>query len=173
MKPIAQKVCLVAISVALALVISLIEGMLPLSFIPVPGAKLGLANIITLFVLCFSGARYAFIVVILRCILTAAFSGSVTAFCFSVCGGLLALIIMAFLLKTRKFSLGGVSIAGAAMHSVGQIIAAALMLSGFSVIFYLPFLLFCSIFTGAITGVLTHILFNRLSKINYFKKLTV
>ena len=56
---------------------------------------------------------------------------------------------MQLLLRTKKFSLIGVSIAGAAMHGVGQIIAAMLLLSTFSVIFYLPFLLFSAIFTGA------------------------
>ena len=166
MKNTAKRVAFISLLIALALAISVAEGWIPLAFIPVPGVKLGLANIVTLFALCFLNFRDAFTVLVLRCVLASLFGSGITALAFSLSGGILALITMYILLKSNKFSLAGVSIAGAAMHSVGQIIASFFMLSTFSVIFYLPFLLIASVFTGALTGTISHLLFNHLKKIN-------
>lgn len=160
-----RDICVVALLVSLALVISVAEGWLPQSFIPLPGVKLGLANIVTLFALTTLGFYRTGTVLLLRCLLAALFGGGVTAFVFSISGGILALAIMQLLLRTKKFSLIGVSIAGAAMHGVGQIIAAMLLLSTFSVVFYLPFLLFSAIFTGALIGFLSDFLLRRLRRI--------
>jgi len=165
MKNAAKRVSTIAILVALALAISVAENWIPLAFIPIPGVKLGLANIITLFALCFLNFRDAFTVLILRCILASLFGSGITALVFSLTGGVFALVTMYILLKSDKFSLAGVSIAGAATHSAGQIVASFLMLSTFSVIFYLPFLLIASVFTGALTGTISHILFKSLKKI--------
>lgn len=166
MKNTAKRVAFISLLIALALAISVAEGWIPLAFIPVPGVKLGLANIVTLFALCFFNFRDALTVLVLRCVLASLFGSGITALAFSLGGGILALITMYILLKSNKFSLAGVSIAGASMHSVGQIIASFFMLSTFSVIFYLPFLLIASVFTGALTGTISHLLFNHLKKIN-------
>ena len=165
MKNTAKRTALIAVLVALALAISVAENWIPLAFIPVPGVKLGLSNIVTLFALYFLCFRDAFTVLILRCVLASLFGSGITALAFSVTGGIFALVTMFLLLKSDKFSLAGVSIAGAAMHSVGQIIASFFMLGTFSVIFYLPFLLIASIFTGALTGTISHLLFKHLEKI--------
>ena len=168
MKSAAKRVATIAVLTALALAISVAENWIPLAFIPVPGVKLGLANIVTLFVLCFVNFKDAFTVLLLRCVLASLFGSGITALAFSVIGGIFALITMYILLKSDKFSLAGISIAGAAMHSIGQIIASFFMLSTFSVIFYLPFLLIASIFTGALTGTICHFLFKHLKKIKEF-----
>lgn len=165
MKSTSREVCLIAVLVSAALVISVAESWLPAGFIPVPGVKLGLANIVTLFALCFLSLPRACTVLVLRCLLASLFSGGVSALVFSLSGGLFALFTMWLLLRTQKLSLAGVSIAGAAMHGVGQILAAMLMLSTVSVLFYLPVLLLCAIFTGGLIGILSHFLFRRLSKI--------
>ncbi len=162
----AKKISYIAIFTALALVISVAENFIPIALIPLPGVKLGLANIVTLFVLCFLGFKDALCVLILRCILAGMFSGNITSFFFSMVGGVCALCIMYFLLKTNKLSLAGVSIAGAALHGIGQIFVACIMLGTISAIFYLPFLLFCALFTGAITGTVSHFLFMHIKKIN-------
>ncbi len=165
MKKGAKRVATLAILVALALAVSVAEGWIPLAFIPVPGVKLGLANIVTLFALYFLNFRDAFVVLLLRCVLASLFGSGITALAFSLTGGVFALLTMYFLLKSDKFSLAGVSIAGAAMHGMGQIIASFFMLSTFSVIFYLPFLLITAIFTGALTGTISHLLFAQIKKI--------
>ena len=162
----AKKISYIAILTTLALVISVAENFIPLAFIPIPGVKLGLANIVTLFALCFLGFKESFTVLILRTFLSGMFSGNITAFFFSLVGGACALCIMYLLLKSNKFSLAGVSIAGAAIHGIGQIFVACIMLNTISVIFYLPFLLFCALFTGAITGTISHFLFLHIKKLN-------
>lgn len=166
MKKGTARVATIAVLIALALALSVAEGWLPLAFIPIPGVKLGLANIVTLFALCFLNFRDASVILILRCLLASLFGSGVAAFAFSVSGGVFALVTMYILLKSEKFSLAGVSIAGAAMHGVGQILASVFMLSTFSVVFYLPFLLITAIFTGALTGTVSHVLFTHLKKIS-------
>ena len=162
----AKKISYIAILTTLALVISIAENFIPLAFIPIPGVKLGLANIVTLFALCFLGFKESLTVLILRAVLSGMFSGNITAFFFSTFGGVCALLIMQLLLKTNKFSLAGISIAGDAMHGIAQIFVACIMLNTISVIFYLPFLLFCALFTGAITGTVSHFLFLHIKKLN-------
>ncbi|MEG2378356.1 MAG: Gx transporter family protein, partial [Clostridia bacterium] len=133
---------------------------------------LGLANIITLFALYFIGLPGAAVILILRCLLASLFGGGVVALMMSLSGGLLALFTMALTRRMRGVTLIGVSVAGAAMHGVGQIAAAMLILSNSGVIFYLPILLISGVFTGAIIGVVATFLFARLrrvsSVINYF-----
>ncbi len=166
MQKLSYKISYIAILSSVALIISLFENFIPLAFIPLPGVKLGLANIITLFALCRLGFSPAATILFLRSAISGIFSGNITSFAFSVAGGFLALLIMWLLLKSDKFSLGGISIAGAAMHGIGQTLVACLMLGSFSVIFYLPFLLFCAVFTGAITGTVSHYLFLHIKKLN-------
>ena len=165
MKIAAREICLIAALTALALAISVAESWLPASFIPIPGVKLGLANIVTLFALYFLSLPRAATVLALRCVLGSLFGGGVTALAFSLTGGLLALLVMWLLLRTKKFSLAGVSIAGAAAHGVGQILAAMALLATPSVFFYLPALLLSAIFTGALTGILAYALIHRLARV--------
>ncbi len=153
-----------AVLIATALAISVFEGWLPPAFIPLPGVKLGLSNIVTLFTLYTLGALPAVIVLICRCFLASLFGGGVTAFAFSICGGLLALSVMKALMNCGALSIVGVSIAGAAAHGIGQIAVAMLMLSSFSAVFYLPLLLFSAIFTGTITALISSVIIPRLKK---------
>ena len=162
MKLHARRVAIIAILVALALVLSVFEGALPLAFIPIPGVKLGLSNIIGLFALYFLNFRDALCTLILRCMLASLFGGGVVGLLFSLTGGVLSLCTMKLLLKTNKFSLAGVSIAGAASHGIGQIAVSCLILSPSSV-FYLPYLLICAPFTGALTGIIAHLVFSKLN----------
>ena len=114
--------------VAVALVLSLIEKLFPLqAVIPIPGIKLGLANVVTLFALTVLGTRQAVTILLCRVTLAAIFMGSITGFLFSLFGGLLALLVMRLLLlrEGRWFSLVGISIGGAAAHNIGQIAASA------------------------------------------------
>ena len=168
MKLTPQKITLYGILVSAALVISVAEGWFFAAFFPIPGLKLGLANIITLFALYFLGPLPALIILLLRCALASLFGGGVTAFLFSVTGGMCALGAMALLKRWdgRAFTLYGVSIAGAAAHGLGQIFAAMLVLGTASVLYYLPILLLSGIVTGALTGFLSTILFRRLRNIH-------
>ena len=148
-----KRIALCAVLTAMALGLSYMERFLPLQLVvPLPGVKLGLANIVTLLALYFLGGRTAVTVLVLRCFLGSVFGGGVTALAFSLMGGLLALVTMLAARRLRFLSVYGVSILGAAAHNVGQIFAAMAVLKSVTVASYLPFLLFVSIATGMITG---------------------
>ena len=148
-----RRLTLCAILIALALGLSYIERFIPLNLVvPLPGVKLGLANIVTLMALYFLDVPTAFTVLILRCILNTPFSGSITALAFSAIGGVFALAVMALARHIPQISIYGVSILGAAAHNIGQICAAMVLLGSAYIIAYLPFLLMVSILTGVITG---------------------
>lgn len=149
----ARALTLCAILLSLALVLSYVERFIPLHLlVPLPGVKLGLANIVTLTALCLLGARYAYIILVLRCFLGALFGGGATALVFSLTGGLLALTTMALSSRMRLFSLYGVSILGAAAHNTGQILAAMVMMGTTAIVYYLPYLLIVGLFMGFLTG---------------------
>lgn len=144
---------LCALLIALALGLSYIERLIPLqAVIPLPGVKLGLANIVTLLALYALGPKSAFTVLIVRCILGSAFGGGITGFLFSVTGGLLAMAAMTTARNIRHLSIYGVSILGAAFHNIGQICMATLLMQSIYVVAYLPYLLGISIITGFLTG---------------------
>ncbi len=148
-----KKIALCAVLIALALALSYMERFIPLQLlIPLPGVKLGLANIVTLIALYLLGSKSAFSILIPRCILGAVFGGGITGLMFSLTGGLLAMSVMALSRKAPLFSIYGVSVLGAAAHSVGQILAAMVLMHSVYVGGYLPYLLGVSIFTGLATG---------------------
>ena len=141
-----------AILIALALALSYTERFIPLQLlIPLPGVKLGLANVVTLVSLYLLGWKRTLPIVLIRCVLGALF-GSLTGLLFSLTGGLLSLTVMALCKKTTWFSIYGISILGAAAHNIGQILAAMGLMSSVYVGAYLPYLLLIGIFTGFATG---------------------
>ncbi len=138
---------------ALALALSYLEHFIPLQLVvPLPGIKLGLANIVTLLCLYLLGSGCAFAVLVCRCLLGAVFGGGVSALLFSLTGGLLAMSVMSLCRKSRMVSVYGVSILGAAAHNIGQIAVAMLLLGSVYAAAYLPYLLLVAIFTGFATG---------------------
>ena len=149
----AKKIALSAILIALALALSYTERFLPLQWvIPLPGIKLGLANVVTLVALCLLGWRNTLWIVLLRCIMGAVFGGGISGLLFSLTGGLLSLGIMTLAGKFSCFSLFGISILGAAAHNIGQICAAMLLMQTVYIGAYLPYLLIVAVFTGFATA---------------------
>lgn len=148
-----KKLALCGVLTSLALALSYLERFIPLQLvIPLPGIKLGLANIVTLIALYLLGARCAFGILIPRCILGAIFGGGIAGLLFSLLGGLLALTVMTLSRKMSLFSIYGVSILGAAAHNVGQIVAAMMVLGSVYVATYLPYLLLVALVTGFATA---------------------
>lgn len=151
-----------AVLTALALALSMAERWLPLTvLVPLPGLRLGLANLVTVFALCRLSGREALLILVARCLLGAIGGGNLTALVFSLTGGLFALAVMALLLRCPGLSLVGVSMAGAAAHNVGQILAVMAVLTSPAPVAYLPALLLCSVVTGAITGLVSVLLVHR------------
>lgn len=148
----AKEITLCAVLTALALALSYTEQFIPLQLaIPLPGIKLGLANIVTLAALYLLRTKYAFRILLARCLFGSVFGG-ITALCFSLLGGCLALGVMALTKKMPFFSIYGVSILGAAAHNVGQILAAMGLMHSIYIGAYLPYLLIVAVFTGLLTG---------------------
>lgn len=163
-----KKLALAAVLTALALGLSTLENLFPVSLlVPLPGIKLGLANIVTVFALYRLGAPFALAILVARCLLGAMFAGNVSALLFSLMGGVLAMLVMILLRRVKRLSVYGVSIAGAAAHNIGQICAAMLVLGGTAVLGYLPALLGVSLVTGALTGFVTSLLFRAMGSINF------
>lgn len=163
-----KKLALAAVLTALALGLSTLENLFPVSLlVPLPGIKLGLANIVTVFALYRLGAPFALAILVARCLLGAMFAGNVSALLFSLMGGVLAMLVMILLRRAKRLSVYGVSIAGAAAHNIGQICAAMLVLGGTAVLGYLPALLGVSLVTGALTGFVTSLLFRAMGSISF------
>lgn len=145
-----------AMLVALALVLAIVERWIPLELlVPVPGLKLGLANIVTLVALLRLRPIDALAILMVRILIMGSITG-LTAMLFSLGGGLLALLIMWLLSRweDRVFSVIGISVAGAAAHNIGQVSVAGLILQEpLLILTYLPALLLTGLATGLLTGV--------------------
>ena len=164
MKLTTKELTLCALLTAMALALSYLENLFPLALaIPVPGIKLGLANIVTVFALYALGSSRALMILLARCFLGAVFAGNMNALIFSVMGGVTAMVVMILLKKWKKLSVYGVSIGGAAAHNCGQVAAAVLTLGNMGPLYYLPILLGVSLFTGALTGLIAACLFRALT----------
>ena len=148
-----KRLTLCAILIALAMALSYTERFIPLQMvIPLPGVKLGLANIVTLIALYLMGPKAAFAILIPRCIFGAVFGGGITGLLFSLTGGIFAMGIMSVAKKLPLFSIYGVSILGAAAHNIGQILAAMVLMNSRYIGAYLSYLLIVALFTGFATG---------------------
>ena len=151
----AKEVALLGIFASYALVMSLIERMIPLSF-SIPGIRLGLANVVVLMALYMFPLSRALLLMILKCLLSAGISGSVTALFYSLGGSLISFAVMFLLLRLfrKHISPVGVSVAGAAFHNVGQLLVGCLLFRSWVVLVYLPQLLLIGVATGLVTGIL-------------------
>lgn len=154
-----------AVLTAAALALSYIERVIPFQLlIPLPGVKLGLANIASMLALYYLSARTAAAVTVLRCLIGAIFGGGITGLLMSLTGGLLSVLVMALAKKNRNLSIYGVSILGAAAHNTGQVCAAAFLMGTWNIFIYLGFLLLTSIVTGICTGAVSAFTLQALSK---------
>jgi len=151
---------------ALALTLSVTESLFfPDALLPVPGIRLGLANIVTLLAIYYFGAFPTILIVCIRCLVTFGFGGSLMGFLFSLSGGILALCIMLLMRNSGKFSLFGISVGGAAAHNIGQVLTACLITRSWAALSYLPGLLLISAVTGMIIALLAIPVFKAVSAI--------
>ncbi|SKA87846.1 heptaprenyl diphosphate synthase [Caloramator quimbayensis] len=165
-----QNMIFISILVAQALVLYIVETMIPVPFIT-PGAKLGLANIITVVSLYSLSLADTFLVVILRIILSTLLVGSLSSFFFSLSGGILSLLVMFILKKFGKenVSIIGVSVMGSVFHNIGQILVASITVQNIRIIAYLPVLMIAGIGTGIFVGITSKFLLVHLKKLQFTK----
>lgn len=160
-----KHITMCGIFTALAMIFSYIESIIPIP-IPVPGIKLGIANIAVITILYVLGSKDAVIINLLRIILTALLFGNLNSFLFSISGAVLSLTIMIVMKKVNIFSCVGVSVCGGVMHNVGQIIAAIFIMGSSAIAYYLPVLIVSGVFTGVVIGIVSAIVAGHISGIN-------
>lgn len=156
-----KKLTLSAILTAVALTIFLVEAQIP-ALVPVPGIKLGLSNIVTMFAVFVLSGKEALAIMLVRVFLGAIFSGQPSTIAYSAAGGILALlcaIALKRILTTRQIWVAGCL--GAIAHSIGQMAVAVLLTGTPQLLIYLPVMLLCSIATGLFTGLCAQVLVNR------------
>ena len=160
-----KKLTYMAMLTAISMIVFLIEAQIPLPF-AVPGVKLGIANVITLYAIWTLGWKEAGAILIIRIFLGNVIAGNVMAMAYSLAGGLLCWVIMSLLKPIMKRSqIWIMSILGAIGHNAGQL-AVAIAISGTAAMaWYAPVLLVAGIITGAFTGYLTQILLSHMDKL--------
>lgn len=160
----AREIALYGLLIALAMVMSFVESMIPIA-IPIPGVKLGLANLVTVTGLYLVGIRGTVFVTLLRIVLTGLSFGNPYSMIYSLSGSLVSLCVMAAAKKYRWFSLSGISMLGGIFHNIGQLTFAAWIVHTPGLYYYLPALLISGCVAGMLIGLLGGILTERLRKI--------
>ena len=160
----AKWVALYGMLISLAFIFSYIEAVIPIP-IPVPGVKLGLANLVSIVGLYTVGIRGTIAVSLVRIVLVGFTFGNLSSMIYSLAGGTVSLIFMILLKKTGKFSQVGVSIMGGIGHNIGQLTAAALITETAGVFYYLPFLMVAGVIAGAVIGLLGGLVTARIQKV--------
>jgi len=155
-KSVASRVARNGMLLTLSLVLAYVESLIPLNLIfPIPGFKLGLANIVVMVIFVYSSAADACAVSFLRVLISSVLFGSVPAFWFSSLGAAASIAVLYIMraLEFRRMSWVGVSVICAVSHNAGQLIAAAIVLGGgASVMWYFPWLLIMAVICGTVTG---------------------
>ncbi len=159
-----KRVATYGVLVALAFIFSYIESMFPIPM-PVPGMKLGLANIVVVVALYTTGYKEAFVVSLVRIILVGFTFGNMNTMLYSLSGGILSFAMMALMKKLNLLSIVGVSVIGAVFHNIGQIMVAMLLLESTVLLYYLPFLLISALVSGVVIGIIGSIMSKRLIRV--------
>jgi len=163
-----QRLALIATLCAQAVVISLFERQLPTFLFFAPGAKMGLANIITCIALFTLPIKDTVRIVTVRLLLTAFLSGTMSTLLYGASGAFLSLIFMILLYKFGgdKVSIIGISVVGGFMHNLGQLLVASLITRTWTVLLYLPILSLAGIIAGILIGFLANYLLEHIEKLN-------
>lgn len=147
-----KKIAYCGLLTTVALLLSYVERMLAIPMI-VPGMKLGLANVAILIALYILDNKTAFIISILRILISALLFTGFASFLYSASGALLSFVVMVLCKKTNIFSMIAISILGGISHNIGQIIVACLIVENIRLLYYMPFLIILGIATGFVTGI--------------------
>lgn len=157
----AKRVALAGIMLALALIVALLESMIPPIVPMLPYAKLGLTNVVLLACFLLVGVWEGYVVLVIKCVLSAVYAGNMAMLLWSLPSALVAYTAMVLLHRTKLFSVTGLSVTGGMLHNFTQILVATIVV-GKSVFFYLPYMLLAGGVAGLVTGVICHFAVNGL-----------
>lgn len=156
-----KKLTVMALLTAIALTIFMVEAQIP-ALVPIPGIKLGLSNIITVFAVFAMGPGEAAAILFVRIFLGAVFGGNFSTILYSGAGGACAILVTILLRRIlTKKQLWVAGALGAIGHSVGQMTMAVALTATPGLFIYLPVMILCSVITGTFTGLCAQILVNR------------
>ena len=158
-----KKVAFLGMCIALSMILSFVESQIP-PLMAVPGVKMGLPNIVMVFMLYKIGAKDTAIVSILRVILVGILFGTPLSMIYSLVGAALSLIGMILLKKTNLFAPITVSVAGGILHNIGQIATACIVMETAQIAYYLPVLLITGTIAGILIGLTAAMILKRLDK---------
>ncbi len=169
-----KRTVMISMFAAVAVVLGIIETLIPIT-ISIPGAKLGLGNIMVLTCLVFFSGKDAVMLIILKTLLTSFILGTFSTFLFSFFGASFSFIVMYVMLRFGKdqFSLIAISVVGGITHNIGQLVAASLVLGTTGIFYYLPVLLISGVVTGIFIGMATRYLVASLRRIGLFDSMGV
>ena len=162
-----RKIAYLGVFLALALILSYVESLIPFYF-GIPGVKLGLTNLIVVVMLYCTGTKEAFGVSVARILLAGFLFGNLFSLLYSLAGGVLSFIVMCLLKKTGRFHVISVSVTGGISHNLGQLIAAAFVVETYDIFYYMPFLLIAGVATGFVIGMLAQEFILRFEKQFHF-----
>lgn len=149
-----QRTAYFGVFTALALIFSYVETLIPINF-GIPGAKLGLANLVIVLVLYKTDWKEALLLSVTRIVLSGFLFGNLFGILYSLAGGLLSLVVMVLVKRNEGFSVIGVSMAGGVTHNIGQLIVAVLVVETYQVGYYLPVLMLAGLATGTLIGLVS------------------
>ena len=163
-----KTIALLGICTTIALVLAWLEAMLPPLFAAVPGIKMGLPNIILVFLLYRRGPGFAALVSFLRIVLITLLFGNAMALIYSLAGGALSMLLMWLLSRLQWFSTVGVSVAGGVAHNIGQVLMAMLLLETPQLGYYLVVLTISGTAAGILVGLAGALLIKKMPKTKNF-----
>ena len=158
-----KKVAFLALSISLAMILSFVESQIP-ALVAIPGIKVGLPNLVMVFLLYRVGWRETVTVSVIRIFLVSLLFGNVQMMTFSLVGAAFSLGSMILLKRLNWFSVVAVSVVGGIFHNVGQIVAACFWTSTAEISYYLPVLLVSGTVAGTLIGIVSGLLVRRLEK---------
>ena len=161
---IARKVASSGLLLALAVLFGYVEAIIPVPM-PVPGMKLGLANIVIVTILYLAGWKEAIVISALRVLIIGFLFGNLFSISYALAGTALSILGMALVRKTRRFSVVSVSALGGVLHNCGQILVATLVVIGFPWKWYLPVLMLAGLGAGIVTGFLNRLIIPRVKRL--------
>ncbi len=149
----ARRVALYGMLTALAFILSYVESLVPVT-VGIPGVKLGLANLVVVIALYTLDLKGAFVISVVRIVLSGLTFGGLFSMLYSLAGGLLSFAVMAILSRKKVFGTVGVSVCGGVAHNIGQLLVAMAVLETESVWYYFPVLLISGSVAGVLIGLL-------------------
>lgn len=158
-----KKTAILGMYLAFSMILSYIETLIPLP-IPIPGVKLGLTNLAIILLLYLYGFKEAFIINLMRIILTGFLFTNLSIILYSLAGGILSLLCMVYAKRSQHFSLQCVSLIGGITHNIGQMCVAYITVRTYGILYYVPFLLLAGSVTGWVIGMLETMIEPRLRR---------